>query len=295
MSPRTRYWLIAPWTLVLASIALAFALEAWRDYQRDAEMAAQRHAQQATAQPAPKRPARALSVEDLEAQHAAGTQIDFTVQLHRASDSGNLKLLDWALSKGADVNATDKYGATALSKASRAEMIEALLARGAKPDLGRHPSPLAEASRRGDVRAVALLLEKGADPNRANAFGITPLSSAVFRKQPDIVHLLLAGGAKVAAAGSGVLPSLLHVAAYENQVEIARQLIAAGADVRVKAPSGWTALHVASSLCHEEFARVLVAAGADPNARDLRGNPPLPCYAFARKPTGEPMRFGSCR
>jgi ankyrin repeat protein len=116
-----------------------------------------------------------------------------------------------------------------------------------------------------------------------------------MRKHAHIVRLLLSAGATVSAAGAGYYPSLLHVAAEQNEVQIARLLIAAGADVRVKAPSGWTALHVASSLCHEDFARILLAAGADPQARDRRGKPPLPCYAFARKPSGEPMRLASCR
>lgn len=43
--------------------------------------------------------------------------------------------------------------------------------------------------------ATKVLLDHGADPNKANDDGQTPLAGAVFKAEPDIVRDLLAAGA----------------------------------------------------------------------------------------------------
>lgn len=47
----------------------------------------------------------------------------------------------------------------------------------------------------GHLAAVQVLLKRGADANLANAKGMTPLSGAVFKNQPEIVRALMDAGA----------------------------------------------------------------------------------------------------
>jgi len=47
----------------------------------------------------------------------------------------------------------------------------------------------------GNADTVAALLERGADPDRANDRGQTPLSGAVFRVEEATIRALVAGGA----------------------------------------------------------------------------------------------------
>jgi ankyrin repeat protein len=47
----------------------------------------------------------------------------------------------------------------------------------------------------GHAEAVAALLQRGADPNRANDRGQTPLAGAVFKGEDAVVHALVDGGA----------------------------------------------------------------------------------------------------
>lgn len=90
-----------------------------------------------------------------------------------------------------------------------------------------------------------------------------------------VVQQLLNAGASVLAVDDGESRRpLLHVCASSD---VARLLIAAGADVTQVDAHGATALH-ASALCDpyaDELRPLLVEAGADVNARNSRGSTPL--------------------
>lgn len=97
----------------------------------------------------------------------------------------------------------------------------------------------------GDVRAVAVLLDAGADPTHAASSGATPLSVAISARREPVVHLLLERGVDVGQR----LPrgiTVLHVAAALGLPGIAAQLLAAGAGPTVVDATGTTALHAAA-------------------------------------------------
>jgi ankyrin repeat protein len=95
------------------------------------------------------------------------------------------------------------------------------------------------------INARHLIEEKGADPNIANANGVTPLYLVVF--YPKIVNL-----------------SLIELVLRHKQVDI---------DASIK--DGSTALHYAIDQNNVNVVRVLLEKGADPNKRNNGGRTPL--------------------
>ena len=77
------------------------------------------------------------------------------------------------------------------------------------------------ASYYGHESAVAELVERGADVDRHNNRGQTPLAGAVFKNETTIVELLLRAGADP-LAGS---PSALETARFFGKGQLARQLL----------------------------------------------------------------------
>jgi uncharacterized protein len=77
------------------------------------------------------------------------------------------------------------------------------------------------ASYYGHESAVAALIARGADVNRHNNRGQTPLAGAVFKNDTTIIELLLSADADP-LAGS---PSALETARFFGREELARQLL----------------------------------------------------------------------
>ncbi|HEY6302977.1 MAG TPA: ankyrin repeat domain-containing protein [Terriglobales bacterium] len=123
---------------------------------------------------------------------------DFREERH-----GCLELVDLLLSKGADVNAVNRNGKTALSLAAEGENTAiALLLKNAgaagdfTPVRSSLQSELVNAAKRGMPNAVRLLLAAGANRNEAYN-DRTPLQAAAENGDPETVKVLLDGGASV--------------------------------------------------------------------------------------------------
>ena len=76
------------------------------------------------------------------------------------------------------------------------------------------------ASYYGHESAVAALVERGADVDRHNNRGQTPLAGAVFKNEMSIMELLLRADADPLAGA----PSALETARFFGKVEVARLL-----------------------------------------------------------------------
>jgi ankyrin repeat protein len=160
----------------------------------------------------------------------------------------------------------DEGGFTALLFAAREDAVDAarvLLAAGADVNdtAPSGTSALVVAVHSDSPRVSALLLEKGGDPN-ADGAGYSALHAAVLRGNAGLVKTLLAHGARPNAVLSKPTPARrygnewafgehlvgstpFYLAAKFGELEIMRQLAAAGADPRVQAPDGSTTLMVA--------------------------------------------------
>lgn len=185
--------------------------------------------------------------------------------LHAAASMKNLAMAKQYLEFGEDVNMISTYeahGTTPLVEAAfsgNADIVKLYLDHGAKVNILNKvgESALFYAS---NAKVARLLIEAGDDPNRLAEWG-TPLHSAARWERPEVIKVLLEKGAKVNIYGkSGESP--LH---YASTAEVARLLIAAGADPKRSSKSG-TPMHSAAGSGRIEVAKVLLKHGADVNA-----------------------------
>ena len=142
--------------------------------------------------------------------------------IHEAAQNGDAEALGRELASGVSPNALDSDGQTPLhylcndsdnprdsddDAEAQVACVRMLLEAGANvnapaeyPTKGRC-TPLLYAAGDGNANVVAALLEAGADVNRGNAFGETPLHWACCRMDSDVEHalLLIRNGAAVNA------------------------------------------------------------------------------------------------
>ncbi|MHC4414972.1 MAG: ankyrin repeat domain-containing protein [Planctomycetota bacterium] len=125
-------------------------------------------------------------------------------------------------------------------------------------------TPLHLAAVAGHADMAQLLLDRGAEVNRGNERGATPLHRAI--DHPEVVEILVAGGADVNARDErGRTP--LHWLARYPTLSSARFLIARGADVDAEDHGRETPLHAAAMGGHLDLMETLLAAGASVDAR----------------------------
>jgi ankyrin repeat protein len=212
-----------------------------------------------------------------------------TLLMHAAA-FGNPRSMKILLDAGADPNAKDSFGATALVwAAGDAAKAKLLVERGADVNAqtvqGRTPLIVA-AAHDGNARTVRLLLNKGADIHAADAAGDTAMTVAAAAGDLETIKLLLARGAKPDQANKGGFTPLLN-ASMNGNAAMMRLLIAKGANVNAAnvfagrskfgeiALKQMTPLMVAAPHGSPEAVRILLESGAAINARDSRGMTPL--------------------
>jgi ankyrin repeat protein len=140
------------------------------------------------------------------------------------------------LAEGAEVDARDEDGATALAWAAircNVELAQKLLRARANPDVanGLGVGPLSLAIANGSTAMVRLLLEHGANPNVATENGETPLMTAARLGQVDVMRMLLGRKADPNAREARFGQTALMWAA--GRPDAVRLLLAHGADPRV--------------------------------------------------------------
>jgi ankyrin repeat protein len=154
-----------------------------------------------------------------------------------AAMNGDVEAVRALLQEGADVNAPQGDGMTALHWAAEAgsvEMVGMLLYAGANVEgvtrLGGY-TPLHLASKAGKDRVVARLLEAGADPSAYTTTGeVTPLHFAAASGSASTVEALLDHGADVNVTESVRGQTPLMLAAGRNRVAVVQLLLDKDAD-----------------------------------------------------------------
>ena len=229
--------------------------------------------------------------------------VDGTTALHWVVHRDDLETAALLLRAGANVRATNRYGVTPLSLAARSgskvggAMVEKLLKAGADPNttLPSDETALMTAARSGNVGAVTALLAHGADVNAKESWkSQTALMWAAAENHAPVVQALLDGGADIQAR-SNVSPALsrsepgdkgftaLLFAARAGQIDAARTLLAAGADVNQTLSDGTSALVLATISARFEMAAFLLDQGANPDAAE-QGWTALHQMVYTRRP-----------
>ena len=146
-------------------------------------------------------------------------------------------------------------------------------------------SPVADASARGDVEAVRALIREGADPNAAQADGMTALHWSALNDEIEIAEVLLYAGANPQSTTrlGGYTP--LHLASRAGNAAVVEALLEAGADPGAYTTTGVTAMHFAAEANATEVIRALVVAGADLDAKDSFSSRTPLMFASARNAT----------
>jgi ankyrin len=237
-------------------------------------------------------------------------QIDGTTALHWAVRADDLEMTDLLLRAGARASATNRDGATPMQLASlngSAAMIGRLLKAGVDanaPLSSSGDTALMLAARTGKAEAVKLLLDSGAKVDARESWGdTTALMWAVAEGNHAVVRLLIDHGADVnlrsrfvpSATGrgfegatpvaaranqpaednsSGSLTPLMF-AAREGDLESARMLVAAGADINVRGGDGKDALGLAVFNGGYDVASFLIDNHANVNQADAQRFTPL--------------------
>ena len=145
-------------------------------------------------------------------------------------------------------------------------------------DVARMPSServqelLFAAARMGRDDMIADLLRAGADIEGRDPQGYTALILASYNGQESTTALLLSLGAEVDAGDATRGNTALMGISFKGYPDIARRLVAAGANVNARNLAGQTALMTAVLFNQMEIIDLLVEAGADPSISDAQGN-----------------------
>jgi len=244
---------------------------------------------------------------------------DGKTPLQVATQHGRLNNMKLLLDQGADVNAKDKAGQTALYVAvqqnKNTDSIKLLLDKGAdintKDKVGRTALHIAVQYK--SIDSVKCLLDEGADINTKNMFGQTALHIAVEYKSVDIIKLLLGEGADINIQDEDGKTAVnmqdkygrtvLHIMAQNGNSDSIKHLLGQGADINAKDKAGQTALHIAVQYKSIDSVKCLLDEGGDINAKDNNDKTPedilndmvdeilLPCSKIGNQPSEEADKF----
>ena len=162
----------------------------------------------------------------------------------------------WAAAHRRKVNEHEFMAAAAQGNLARltelADKVDVNARLGGDGDTALH-----RAAARGQVQAVRLLLERGANVNAGDDEGTTPLILASYRGHVEVARLLLERGAAVDAQEMKFRLSSLNHAVGRSDAALVKLLLGYGADPLLKAADGRTALDRAEANGASEIVALL--------------------------------------
>ena len=189
-----------------------------------------------------------------------------------ALQKGDEKTISVLVEK-ADLNLKDDKGNAPLHLAIKDDKLEpifdTMLEKGADVNVGgkskttenQTPLYVAVLKQREDI--VKKLLDKGADPNKADNEGAVPLSESVLGGvNPEITKMLLDKGAKVNTQEDNGATALMYLATNSQitsakRTELAKLLLDKGADKTLKDEKGKTAAVWAKEIGNNDLVELL--------------------------------------
>ena len=206
------------------------------------------------------------------------TRLGGLTPVFMAAKNGSALMLDLLFEAGSDVDSTNSNGSTLLmltAAAGNVDAVKTLLERGAevnKKDTTNGQTALMFASARGRTEVVRILIEHGSELDLTT--NVTEIIKREYRyREKDSREFRREGSRSLPTMGGN---TALQFAAREGHLDVAKELVSAGADVnRVNAADNLSA--VAAAIINGKFdvAMYLVKQGADPNLANNTGLTPL--------------------
>jgi ankyrin repeat protein len=189
--------------------------------------------------------ARLGDIEGIKREIAKGTSVELqnddawgSRPLHRAAANGNVDVIEFLVSQGADVRA---------------------------PNILHGWLPIHYAAQRGSAECIRTLLKAGSPVDARDRYDHEPLHRAAEGGDPESINVLLDAGANVNAQGGSNQQQPIHAAAWAGHSAAVEALLAGGADPNAENAHGARPLYFAGLERHTEHQktmRVLEAAGA---------------------------------
>ena len=201
-----------------------------------------------------------------------------TRPLHHAAYSNRIEIVKYLLDNGAEINAVQVGGPTALGQATfrgNSDVVKYLLDKGANPDLGdeKGATPLHHAAYAGNMELVKLLISHNANVNLQQKDGGTPLSHSSIRKHNEVAKYLLENKANPNIADNkGSTP--LHHAAYAGNSELVKMLLIYAANPNATQKDGGTVLGHAKGHGNTETVQMILKARGEKSEGSSSKLPP---------------------
>lgn len=193
-------------------------------------------------------------------------------ELIASAEKGDVDNVLKLLQDGADINATDERGRTAVMAATynnKVETVKALIQKGADINIRDENlnNVLLYAGAEGLLDIVQLAIDSGADSKLTNRYGGTALIPAAERGHVEVVQeLLTRSDIEVNHINNLDWTALLEAVILgnggEKHQQIVQLLIDHGADVNIGDGDGATPLMHARQRGYQEIANILIEAGA---------------------------------
>ena len=211
-----------------------------------------------------------------------------------AAAFGDTEILGILLDAGADVNALQNSGpgwtplALSVRTCAPVAAVRLLLAKGAEPDATNKLGYTALTgwwSWNGNVDVTLALIDAGANVEGKHPSGYTPLMHAAFLGHTPVVKALITAGADINAAhsqgGYALFPNhiggrtALMYACETGRIRTVDALLASGVDVNARDDNGVTALMLAAENGYIDIVRSLLEADVNIDAKDEDGRSAL--------------------
>ncbi|CAM1295422.1 DAPK1 (predicted) [Pycnogonum litorale] len=199
--------------------------------------------------------------------------------VHIAAGLGQLEILKYIQTKGANIHLLDNNGDSAMCWAARqghSSVINFLVSEDVVVHMHNKAGETALhiASRYGHSEAVQALCAAGSDVNAYDEHGETSLHIAVWHGFAKIVFILCQHGANTNLTDKDE-ESPLHCAASRGHIESVKCLMDSNAVLDLQDKRGSTPLHLAIKRHHSHVAMILLHAGCHIDVLDNHGESPI--------------------
>ena len=208
-------------------------------------------------------------------------QLNNATPLLSAALAGQTEVVEFLLTRGADMETTTFEGLSVLGAALESGNLntaKALVNAGLPPNsyLDRKFGirPLHWCAKRNQMAMATTFLDLGALPDDGTLAGERPLHTAVIAGSGDVATLLLERGASPSIqSDNGYTP--IHFAAELNKIDMAEILFRYKADIQLANRAGQTPLHCAAEKDHQSMVDWLLDHGARIDATTAKGETAL--------------------